>query len=389
MATKQRKGKRGHGEGTIDERRPKGALTQLADGRWQARLTLANGKRKAFYGKTKEEARKKLIAAQADRERGLPTTNDRQTVRDFLDRWLEDAAKPKVRPRTYASYRQQIKLHILPAIGKQKLTQLSPTDVQAYMNQKLASGLSPRTVQYHRAILRRALGQALKWGDVVRNVATLVDPPKVERHEVEPLTPEQARVFLAAAKGHRYEALYTVALALGLRQGEALGLRWEDVDLDRATLRVRAQLQRIDGKLRLTEPKSKRSRRLVSLPAFAVDALREHRVRQLQERLLAGSRWQDHGLVFPSTIGTPMDARNLVTQYHRLLEQAGLPRKRFHDLRHTCATLLLIQGEDLNVVKEVLGHSQISLTADTYQHVAEALKRGAADRMQALLGAER
>jgi integrase len=281
-----------------------------------------------------------------------------------------------------------VRRHVVPALGRHQLAQLSPQDVQGYMKAKQAAGLSARTVLYHRAVLRRALGQALKWGVAARNVATLVDPPRVERHEVEPLDVEQANTFLNSVRGHRLEALFTVALALGLRQGEALGLRWEDVDLDRAVLHVRKQVQRIEGKLTLVEPKTAKSRRSVALPTFAVDALRAHKVRQLEERLLAGNRWQDWGLVFPSATGTPMDASNLIGQYHRLLERAGLPRRRFHDLRHTCATLLLIQGEDLRVVMEVLGHSQISLTANTYQHVAQSLKRGAADRMQALFAAQ-
>jgi integrase len=372
--------KRGHGEGSIYQRK---------DGRWVGSISLPGAKRKDFYGQTRRAVAKKLAAALRDTQQGLPVTNDRITVQQFLERWLDEVAKPKVGPRTYESYRQQLRLHVLPELGKKRLTQLSPADLQRYMNQKLAGGLSPRTVQYHRAILRRALSQALRWGLVARNIATLVDPPRVPRKQIEPLSPEETEQFLRAVRGQRLEALYTVALALGLRQGEALGLRWADVDLERAVIRVQVQVQRIAGTLQLTELKTDKSRRTVSLPAFAVDALREQKIRQLEERLLAGARWQDHGLVFPSTIGTPMDARNLVKQYHALLERAGLPRKRFHDLRHTCATLLLIQGEDLNVVKEVLGHSQISITADLYQYVVEALKRRAADKMQALLGAAR
>lgn len=369
-------GKRGNSEGSIYQRK--------SDGFWCTAVTLDTDKRKVIYGKTRQGVAGKLTTALAARSQGLPVSVERQTVARFLERWLEDAVRPSVRPRTHASYSQLVRLHITPALGKKLLGQLTPQDVQAFLNQKRASGLSPRTVQYLRAVLRRALGLALKWGLVVRNVATLVDSPRVERHEVEPLNPDQARAFLQAASGDRLEALYTVALALGLRQGEALGLRWEDIDLDTGNLHVRKQLQRIDGKLRLTEPKTTRSRRSVALPLFAVDALREHRVRQLEERLLAGSRWQDQGLVFPSTIGTPLDTRNLVHRYHALLERAGLPRRRFHDLRHTCPTLLLIQGEDLRVVMEVLGHSQITLMANTYQHVVQSLKRGAADRMQAI-----
>ena len=222
-----------------------------------------------------------------------------------------------------------------------------------------------------------------------RNVATLVDPPRVVRKEIEPFDVESAEQLLRAVRGHRLEALFTVALALGLRQGEALGLRWDDIDLDNATIIVRKQLQRIEGKLQLTEPKTERSRRTIALPPFAVDALRLHRIRQLQEKLIGGDGWNEWNLVFTSATGTPLDASNLSGQYHRLLRKANLPRKRFHDLRHTCATLLLLQGEDLRVVMEVLGHSQITLTANTYQHVMQSMKRKAADRMQALFGASR
>ncbi len=368
---------RGNGEGSIYQR---------SDGKWCASVTLDGGKRKVLYGKTRQEVAKKLNQALQAREQGLPVLSERQTVASFLERWLEDCVKPSARPRTYDSYAQLVRLHIAPGLGKHQLSKLTPPEVRSFLNQKAASGLAPRTIQYLRAVVRRALGQALKDGLVHRNVAALVDSPRVERHEIEPLSPDQARAFLAAAKGNRLEALYTVAVALGLRQGEALGLRWEDIDLDGRTLTVRKQLQRINGKLVLTEPKTTRSRRSIALPAFAVDTLRQHHIRQLEERLVAGSRWQEHGLVFPSTIGTPLEPRNLVRLYHQLLEGAGLPSKRFHDLRHTFATLLLIQGEDLRVVMEVMGHSQITLTANTYQHVAAALKRGAADKMQAVFG---
>jgi integrase len=373
--------KRGNGEGSI---------YQDGRGLWRAAVTLDNGKRKYLSGRTRQDVARKLSAALSAKTQGLPVALARQSLGHFLDRWLEDAAGPTVRPRTFESYEMIVARHLKPALGRRMLAELSPRDVQAYMNQKLAAGLSARTVQYHRAVLRRALGQALKWGDVARNVATLVDPPRLVRKEIEPLDVEQAGAFLGAIRGHRLEALFTVALALGLREGEALGLRWQDIDLDGARLRVRQQVQRIKGKgLQFTEPKTERSRRTLALPPFAVDALRDHRVRQLQERLLAGNSWRDNDLVFPSTLGTPMDASNLIGQYHRLLKQAGLPPRRVHDLRHTCATLLLVQGEDLRVVMEVLGHSQISLTANTYQHVAESLKRGAADKMQALFASRR
>ncbi len=237
------------------------------------------------------------------------------------------------------------------------------------------------------AVLRRALKQALKWELVARNAAQLVDAPRVAQREIESFTPEQAKTFLDAIRGDRLEALYSVALAVGLRKGEILGLKWSDVDLDKRTLTVRASLQRINGALILVEPKSRQSRRTVALPRTVTDALRPHRARQFQERLLACSLWQDHGLVFPTTIGTPMDTRNLTRHFKRALQGAGLPLRRFHDLRHSCASLLLAQGVHPRVVMEILGHSQISLTMNTYSHVIDELQHEAAAQIDAVLGA--
>ncbi len=385
-AARRRRGRRPRGEG---------AVFQTKDGQWRARLSLGlvnvDGRPRLRVREARFPTQREALAAlrqwQRDLADGLPVRPDRETVGQFLTGWLEDVVRPRARPRTYASYAQVARLHLLPGLGHLRLAALGPQQVQAYLNQKLATGLSPRTVQYHRAILRCALNRALKWGLVKRNVATLVEPPRVERQDVQPFTPEQAARLLAAVRGQRLEALYTVALALGLRQGEALGLRWEDVDLEAGRLHVRVQLQRLEGRgPQLVALKTASSRRALPLPPFAIEALRRHRARQLEERLALGPAWQEHGLVFTSTIGTPLEARNVLRDYHALLARAGLPRKRFHDLRHTCATLLLLQGVDLRVVMEILGHSQISLTANTYTHVAEALKRQAAERLEALLG---
>jgi integrase len=187
-----------------------------------------------IFGKTQREVREKLTAALRAIDQGEAPITERQTVAQFLDRWLTDVAKPTVRPKTYHSYAALVRLHLAPALGHHQLSKLGPEHVQRMMNQKLASGLSPRTVQYLRAVLRRALGQALKWGLVARNVATLVDPPRVVQAEIRPLDPDEARRFLAAVRGDRLEALYAVALALGLR--------WQDIDLDAGVLHVRVAL---------------------------------------------------------------------------------------------------------------------------------------------------
>jgi integrase len=200
-----------------------------------------------------------------------------------------------------------------------------------------------------------------------------------------PLTPEQARLFLGSVRGDRLEALYTVGLALGLRQGEILGLRWSDVDLDGGELRVAQALQRVNGRLQFVEPKSITSRRTVRLPNTVIRALRSHRVRQLEERLLAPDRWEKSDLVFTTSFGSPLDGRSVTRRFQAALEKAGLPRLRFHDLRHTAASIMLAQGISPRVVMETLGHSQISLTMNTYSHVMPSLKRDAAERMDAAL----
>ena len=370
---------RGPGEGSIFQRK---------DGRWTAFMKVEKtSKRKYYYGKTRAEVRDKLTAALADQQEGKPPLPEKQTLGQYLESWLRESAQPRVRPRTFESYSQIVRVHILSDnIAKKVLAKLQPQEVQAFLNAKHASGLSARTVQYIHAIIRTSLNTALRWGLLHRNVATLADPPRVKRQEIEPLTPEQAKVFLDAVREDRLSALYTVALTMGLRQGEALGLRWADVDLAAGTLRISVALSQVNGKLQLVEPKTERSRRTLHLPDVVAASLRQHRVRQVEERLAAGERWQDSGLVFTSTIGTALDPDNVTHRFQKALLAAGLPRIRFHDLRHSCASLLLAQGAELRTIMEVLGHSQISLTANTYAHVMPVLKKDAANKMDALFG---
>jgi integrase len=257
--------------------------------------------------------------------------------------------------------------------------------VQAFINHLLADGLAPRTVQYAHAILRAALNKAVKWGLVARNVATLVDTPGLSQQEMQFLAPEEARQFLEAIRGDRLEALYTVALAIGLRPGEALGLRWQDVHLDTGILTVQVALQRVEGVAQLVELKTRRSRRSLTLPPFAVAALKAHRARQDEEREFAGSMWEDRDLVFTTRRGRPLGPRNVIRSFRRMLKRAKLTHRRLYDLRHTCASLLLVQGVHPRVVMDILGHSQISLTMNTYSHVIPELQQEAATRIDDLL----
>ena len=381
MTTRTRRGKN---EGSITKRR---------DGRWEARITVGylNGKqqRQCLYGKTRAEVADKLAKAQREHQQGLPQVSERTTVGGFLDTWLVDVAKPTVAPTTYARYEQLVRLHIKPELGHIRLAQLTPQQVQALLNRKLKSGLAPATVRQIQAVLRVALNKALSWEQVSRNSAALANPPKVPKAEIKPLDIEEAKKFLKAAVGDRLEALYVLAIATGFREGELLGLQWDNVDLDTGEIRVSVALQRIDGKHQLVEPKTDSSHRAIVLPAFALTALSAHRLRQVEQRLAAGHKWQKSGFVFTTRRGTPLDSSNVGKYYKRVLKRAELPPRRFHDLRHTCATLLFSQGVPARTVMEILGHSQISLTMNTYTHVLEPQKQAAAQKMNELLQAEK
>jgi integrase len=257
---------------------------------------------------------------------------------------------------------------------------------------KISEGLAPRTVIHIRAVLRSALTQAEKWLLIPRNVAKLTDPPRKRRSVIRVFTPDQAKIFVQACQEHRLGALLCLTLALGLRFAEVLGLKWEDVDLEKATAFVQRALQRVkgeDGKTiaQLVEPKTEQGYRLLSIPATAIALLRQHRLHQNEERSLAGSRWLKTGMVFTSSIGTPLDERNVRREFYAFLKAANLPRIRVHDLRHSCATMLLAAGEHPKVVQETLGHQSVQVTLDLYSHLMPelGLKERAAARLDAIL----
>lgn len=378
-------GKRGNGEGSISRRGKAGWMGQYvvhtADGR----------KRRTVYGKTRAEVAKKLNKALSDREDGLIFEAGTLKVGEYLERWLKDSVEGNVRSRTLSNYQMQVRRHIVPALGRVQLKNLTPAHVQGLYRQKLDSGLSPSSVRYVHAVLHRALKQALRWGLVPRNVAQAVDIPKLVNGEVDALSPEEARAFLEAARGDRFEALYVVAVTCGLRRGELLGLRWTDLDLGEGrvrTLRVARQLQRLrDGSgLQFVATKGGKGR-TVRLPPLAVEALKAHRARQAEEKLRAGSLYEDGKLVFCTEIGTPLEASNVDRRsFKPLLKEAGLRDIRFHDLRHTCATVLLSEGVNPKLVQELLGHADIKLTLGTYSHYLPSMGDQTASAMQSALG---
>ncbi|HHW17738.1 MAG TPA: site-specific integrase [Firmicutes bacterium] len=373
--------RRGHGEGSIFKRK---------DGRWCAELFVGygeNGKKRIWraYGDSRKEVQEKLTAKIRDYQQGLPVAVSKQTLGQFLETWLEDCVKGYVRPNTYANYKQV--LRHFTAIASTPLNKLTPQQVQHLYRQKQDAGLT-RTVVLMHAVLHKALDQAVKWGMVPRNIADAVERPRIPARQCHPLSQDEAVRFLEAASEDRLYALYVLAITCGLRFGELLGLCWKDVDLERGTLTVSHQLQTVDGKATLQVPKTAKSRRTIILPAVAIAALKKHRGRQLEERLKLGEAWQDWDLVFYSEIGTPLNESNVRNRsFYPLLEKAGLPRIRFHDLRHTCATLLLAQGVHPKFVQEQLGHSQISVTLDTYSHVTPSMMKDVAAKMDAILSA--
>jgi integrase len=373
-------GKRGNGEGSITRRK---------NGGWMAQYTAytANGrKRKTLYGKTRQEVAAKLAKALSDRENGLILNVGNQTSGEYLDQWLNGSVKGSVKSKTFNDYEWLVRKHIAPALGRIKLKALSPTHLQGLYQAKLEAGLSPSTVRHLHVVLHRALDQALRWGLVPRNVSKVVDPPKVQKKEIRPLSADEARRLLEAAYGNRQEALYVLAVHCGLRQGELLGLRWEDVDLEAGTLQVRRTLTTTKGGSMFTAPKTAKSRRNIKLTAGAVDALRRHHDRQFEESTRLSGLWRDYRLVFATTTGTPLNPSNLTNRsFKPLLKRVGLPDIRFHDLRHTCATLLLSKGVHPKLVQELLGHATIAITLDTYSHVLPGMGDQTANAMESAL----
>ena len=357
--------KRANGDGDIWPRRNKAGQITSYRGAYYG----PDGKRRYVSGKTKEDARRKLRKARGDADRGIVADGGNVKLSAYLARWLNDSVRGSVKPITYESYEMLVNKHVGPALGNVRLSNLTPAHLQGFYRSKLDAGLSPRTVQYLHVVLHRALKQALRWGLVPRNVAEAVDPPKVPKKDVTPLSPDQARALLEATRGDRLEALYVLAVHTGMRQGELLALRWEEVDLDAGVLRVRGT-------------KTARSRRTVKLSQSAVDALTNHLTRQLGEIDRAGDSWRENGLVFATEVGTSLNRHNLTQRSFRpLLAKAGLPQIRFHDLRHTCATLLLSRGVHAKFVQELLGHSTIAITLDTFSHVLPQMGSSTADAM--------
>jgi integrase len=383
METANKRRRRGTGEGTV---------FRTADGRWRASVDLgwSGGKRQRKYlsGKTQAEVIRKLRTTQRAIEGGTPAGDGRLTVESFLNWWMSTVLPGTVKQSTGASYRIVVDSYIVPYVGKVRLAKLGPADVQGMLRALEDSGKSPRTRQYARSVLRRALGQAERQGMVARNVASLVDGPQVAGAKLSDVpSAEDAALILKAAEGDRLEAAVVVALTLGLRRGELLGLRWADIDLVERTLTIARTITRVAGQgIVESTPKTEAGKRSLPLPAHVADALRHHRERQDAERDHARELWEETGYVFTTAIGTLIDPGNLLHWWYGLCTRAGIRRCRFHASRHAAATMMLAKGVPLEVVSAVLGHAGLAVTADVYARPSADAKRRALDAVGQQLG---
>ncbi|MEU6402208.1 site-specific integrase [Streptomyces sp. NPDC046985] len=392
---------RANGDGTVYQRK---------DSRWEAAgYVLAPGntrRRVRVYGTTRKEALAKLTEKIAASNRGLPIPSAQGSVAAYLTYWLEAVAVHHLRETTHTRYTAVVHQHLIPGLGSKKLSKLTAKDVRTWLNelrtvcwccargidtnrdqpQCYAAGkcchkrLSPLTLAYVHSFLKSAPEHAVREEEIPRNVARNVRTGTPRPRRFEPLTADEARHFLTAVSGHRLQPLFELALRTWLRKGELLGLRWEDLDLAGGTASIRRTLQRTNSSgLTALPTKTQSSERRIALPTECLHSLEQHRERQVREREAAGTGWKASGYVFTRPDGSPIEGATLTRHFNTLLHRATLRRIRFHDLRHSAATLLLEQGVELIVIKKLLGHAHIGVTATVYAHVRLRLQRDAID----------
>lgn len=365
----------------MGKRSPAGNIRQRPDGRWEARYTV-EGKRKSVYGETQKEVRQKLTAIQADLDNGIYQAPTNLTLSVWLDTWQKDYLGD-VKPRTVDSYKNTVRLHILPAIGKVKIQSLSTAQIQTFYNGLQRAGLSAKTIKNIHGVLHRALNDAVSIGLIRFNPCTACKLPKVMKPEINPFDEKQMAGFLNAIRGHKYENLFILTLFCGLRQGEVLGLSWDCVDS--GVITINKQLQRVrDGSHSyLLAPTKNDKARYIKPAQTVLNALQSEQVKQNLARLKAGPAWNnDKNLVFTDEFGHSLSAQTVYLHFKKIAADIGAPQARFHDLRHSYAVLALKAGDDIKTVQSDLGHHTAAFTLDTYAYVTEQMKQESADRME-------
>ncbi len=375
-----------------------GQIIKRGDKTWIVRIFTGRdekGKRR-YLNKTikgnKKDAEKYLNTTQTAISTGTFIEPSPLTVGAYLDKWLDSVARGRVRPRTFASYTKVLLRYARPVLNERKLSSVRPLDVQALYAGMLERGLSAKTVRYVHSILHSAFKQAVSWGMLARNPTDGVSLPRLNRNEMRALSPAEAAGFLQAVAQDKWSAVFVLALFTGMRPSEYLALKWTDVDLEKGTVTVQRSLVETGKgcKMHVDETKTASSRRSIPLPTTVVRALVEHKRRQAEERLAAGAKYRNQGFVFATHLGNPVHNFNLIRRhFKKILKSAGLPETiRLYDLRHSCATLMLAQGEHPKVVSGWLGHASTQLTMDVYSRVLPSMRRDASDRLEATLWGE-
>ncbi|MEW1634486.1 site-specific integrase [Streptomyces sp. NPDC093801] len=368
-----------------------GSIWQRKDGRYEARVYVpqpdGTRARKTVYGKTWQECDEKRQELVLRDRQGVPTPTRSARLSEWLPYWLEQHIEPRRKLSTYDKYETHVRLHLVPLLGARSLESLSTADVRRFLTRVQKDKTVATAKEAHR-VLRTALSGAVRDELITRNVASLVEPPRAKQREIRPWTLEETLAFLEAARGEALYAAFVLAIAMGLRRGELVGLRWSDLDLDKRVLHVRQQTQRRRGQLYQDDPKSRRQR-AVPLPAMCIAPLRWHRLKQRAIFRETGVEWSEAGPVFATRNGRTVEPRNVYRAFTRVAADAGLRVVRLHDARHGCATLLTAAGVAPRVIMEILGHSQISITMDVYTHVVDDTKREAISHMDRMLRRQR
>jgi len=340
--------------------------------------------------KTKKEAEVACAEMIAQFERGELVISKKQTLASYLEFWLENYAKTNLRQSTYTNHEIAVRSRLIPSLGHHELDKLTPLRVTKYLAELQKEGLSADYIKYLHSVLSKALNQAVKWQLVPKNIMEHVDPPRLIQKEIVTWTAEQANEFLSYAKDDKYYIAFVLAIYTGMRRGEILGLRWKDVDFEQSRISVQQTLYRpANSGIIFQEPKTKSAKRRIAIPQFVVKELKSHRAKQNALRIQYGAGYQDHDLVVCYDDGRPQDPRNLLRHYERIIKRSGLPYIRFHDLRHTHATMLLQLGEHPKVVSERLGHSRVGITMDVYSHVLPDMQKDAADNFEKMMKQKR
>ena len=373
-------------------------MVQRSEGSWSLWIELgsdASGKRRqktVTVRGTKRDAQRELNRILHELDTGSFVDPAKMTVAQYLERWLADYAKVNVSPKTYEGYEEFIRVHLVPAFGAHPLPKLTPLHIQNYYSRALQTGrrdgkggLSARTVLHHHRVLREALQLAVRWQLLVRNPADAVEPPRPEKKEMQVLNADQIGHLLSVASRTRLYVPVLLAVATGMRRGEVLGLRWQDVDLKNGMLSIRQSLQQTKEGTSFKQPKTQKSRRMVALPPSVVEELRRHQAAQTDQRQLMEGGYQNHDLVVAHPDGCPFSPGGLTHAFADLIAGTGLPRVRLHDLRHSHATHLFREGVHPKIVSERLGHATVGITLDVYSHVLPGMQAEAALRIDAAL----